>query len=219
MDGKKNNGLIITLIIFIIITVVLGSFIIYDKTLNNQNKNDEINEKDLIKNESIENYYQVLELSPISGHAVLYNGEVYVNIYDSTSKINTVYGNDKFQTLIKTRESYKYYDFKNLKVVTSSTLDSSSKWLKLDISTVDSIYNNNYGQSITPNNPKYGILMINEDKTVSYISIGDLILGNIQPTKLETSNISSIVTDDNGGYTTYLISSDGSKTDVNTLIN
>ena len=219
MDGKKNNGLIITLIIFIIITVVLGSFIIYDKTLNNQNKNDEINEKDLNKNESIENYYQVLELSPISGHAVLYNGEVYVNIYDSTSKINTVYGNDKFQTLIKTRESYKYYDFKNLKVVTSSTLDSSSKWLKLDISTVDSIYNNNYGQSITPNNPKYGILMINEDKTVSYISIGDLILGNIQPTKLETSNISSIVTDDNGGYTTYLISSDGSKTDVNTLIN
>lgn len=219
MDGKKNNGLIITLIIFIIITVVLGSFIIYDKTLNNQNKNDEINEKDLNKNESIENYYQVLELSPISGHAVLYNGEVYVNIYDSTSKINTVYGNDKFQTLIKTRESYKYYDFKNLKVVTSSTLDSSSKWLKLDISTVDSIYNNNYGQSITPNNPKYGILMINEDKTVSYISIGDLILGNIQPTKLETSNISSIVTEDNGGYTTYLISSDGSKTDVNTLIN
>lgn len=213
MDGKKNNGLIITLIIFIIITVVLGSFVIYDKTLNNQNK------KDLNKNESIENYYQVLELSPISGHAVLYNGEVYVNIYDSTSKINTVYGNDKFQTLIKTRENYKDYDFKNLKVVTSSTLDSSSKWLKLNISNVDSIYNNNYGQSITPNNPKYGILMINEDKTVSYISIGDLILGNIQPTKLETSNISSIVTEDNGGYTTYLISSDGSKTDVNTLIN
>ena len=219
MEGKKNNGLIIALIIFIIITVVLGSFIIYDKTLNNQNKNDEINEKDLNKNESIENYYQVLELSPISGHAVLYNGEVYVNIYDSTSKINTVYGNDKFQTLIKTRESYKDYDFGNLKVVTSSTLDSSSKWLKLNISNVDSIYNNNYGQSITPNNPKYGILMINEDKTVSYISIGDLILGNIQPTKLETSNISSIVTEDNGGYTTYLISSDGSKTDVNTLIN
>lgn len=219
MDGKKNNRLIITLIIFIIITVVLGSFIIYDKTLNNQNKNDEINEKDLNKNESIENYYQVLELSPISGHAVLYNGEVYVNIYDSTSKINTVYGNDKFQTLIKTRENYKNYDFGNLKVVTSSTLDSSSKWLKLNISKVDSIYNNNYGQSITPNNPKYGILMINEDKTVSYISIGDLILGNIQPTKLETSNISSIVTEDNGGYTTYLISSDGSKTDVNTLIN
>lgn len=213
MDGKKNNGLIITLIIFIIITVVLGSFIIYDKTLNNQNK------KDLNKNESIENYYQVLELSPISGHAVLYNGEVYVNIYDSTSKINTVYGNDKFQTLIKTRENYKNYDFGNLKVVTSSTLDSSSKWLKLNISNVDSIYNNNYGQSITPNNPKYGILMINEDKTVSYISIGDLILGNIQPTKLETSNISSIVTEDNGGYTTYLINSDGNKTDVNTLIN
>lgn len=219
MDGKKSNGLIITLIIFIIITVVLGSFIIYDKTLNNQNKNDEINEKDLNKDESIENYYQVLELSPISGHAVLYNGEVYVNIYDSTSKINTVYGNDKFQTLIKTRESYKDYDFKNLKILTSSTLDSSSKWLKLNISKVDSIYNNNYGQSITPNNPKYGILMINEDKTVSYISIGDLILGNIQPTKLETSNISSIITEDNGGYTTYLISSDGNKTDVNTLIN
>lgn len=219
MDGKKNNGLIITLIIFIIITVVLGSFIIYDKTLNNQNKNDEINEKDLNKDESIENYYQVLELSPMSGHAVLYNGEVYVNIYDSTSKINTVYGNDKFQTLIKTRENYKYYDFGNLKVVTSSTLDSSSKWLKLDISKVDSIYNNNYGQSITPNNPKYGILMINEDKTVSYISIGDLILGNIQPTKLETNNISNIVTEDNGGYITYLINSDGNKTDVNTLIN
>ncbi len=219
MDGKKNNGLIIALIIFIIISVVLGSFIIYDKALNNQNKKDEINEKDLNKDESIEDYYQVLELSPISGHAVLYNGEVYVNIYDSTSKINTVYGNDKFQTLIKTRESYKDYDFGNLKVVTSSTLDSSSKWLKLNISNVDSIYNNNYGQSITPNNLKYGILMINEEKTVSYISIGDLILGNIQPTKLETSNISSIVTEDNGGYTTYLISSDGSKTDVNTLIN
>ena len=60
--------------------------------------------------------------------------------------------------------------------------------------------------------------MINSDKTVSFISTKDLIEGNVNPTKLDATDISSVASEDNGGYITYLVKSDGTKTDVNTFI-
>lgn len=228
MEGKsKNTGLIIVLVIFIMISLGLGGFIVYDKLINNDTESAKITEKESNKqtittdNEQTtkKDAYQVLELAPVGGTAVVYNGEVYVNVYDSTPNIDNIYGNGKYQTLINTRNNYKEYNFGELMVTTKYiNVGGSGKWLKLNTSNIKSIYNNEYGQALSSTNPKYGIVMINSDSTVSYISTKDLIEGNVNTTKLDTTDISNVVTEDNGGYTTYLIKSDGTKIDVNTLI-
>lgn len=226
-EKSKNTGLIVGLVIFIIISLGLGGFIVYDKLINNDSENTKITEEDTNeKNTKTEEQattkkdtYQVLELAPVGGTAVVYNGEVYVNVYDSTPNIDNIYGNGKYQTLINTRNNYKEYNFGELIVTTKYiNVGGSGKWLKLNTSNVKSIYNNEYGQALSNINPKYGIVMINSDSTVSYISTKDLIDGNTNPIKLEATDISSVVTEDNGGYTTYFVKSDGTKIDVNTLI-
>ena len=160
-----------------------------------------------------ENNFAVLELSPVGGVAVLYNGEVYVRVDDSTVNIDYIYGDGKYQTLVKTRESYSEYQFDSLIVNNNNT-----KWLKLNISNVKAIYNNNYGQDISSENPKYGIIMLNEDNTVSYISISDLIEGKIETVKLDVNNIINVVTEDNNGYITYLIDNNGNRMNANNYI-
>ena len=157
--------------------------------------------------------FAVLELEPVGEIAVLYNGEVYVNIDDSTLNIDYIYGDGKYQTLVKTRESYSEYQFDSLIVNNNNT-----KWLKLNISNVKAIYNNNYGQDISSENPKYGIIMLHEDNTVSYISISDLIEGKIETVKLDINNIINVVTEDNNGYMTYLIDSNGNRMNANNYI-
>lgn len=220
MEEKKNTGLVVALVIFIMISLGLGGFICYDKLMNkepNTESTQKTNENNtVVENNTKKDTYQVLSLSPIDGHAVVYNGEVYVNVYDSTPNIDGVYGDGKFQTLMQTRNNYKEYNFGDL-IVSISEIEST-KWLKLNITNVKYIYNNDYGQAISNTNPKYGIVMLNSDATVSYISTKDLIDGKVNPTKLDTTNISSIKTEDNDGYTTYLVKADGTKIDVNTLI-
>ena len=157
--------------------------------------------------------FAVLELSPIGGTAVLYNGEVYVNVYDASPNIIEVYGEEKYKTFIKTRESYLKYDFGSLTINNNST-----KWLKLDISNVKAIYNNDYGQAKSSVNPKYGIIMLNEDNTVSYISTSSLLEGKVETTKLNVNNITNIYSEDNMGFTTYLVDANGNKKDVNNYI-
>ncbi|MBE5806557.1 MAG: hypothetical protein E7313_07645 [Clostridiales bacterium] len=226
-DKSKNTGLIIALVIFIIISLVLGGFIVYDKIINNDTESTKITEKEsneqttTTDNEQTtkKDAYQVLELAPVGGIAVVYNGEVYVNVYDSTPNIDNIYGKGKFQTLTNTRNNYKEYNFGEL-IVTTKYINAggSGKWLKLNTSNVKLIYNNEYGQALSSVNPKYGIVMINSDSTVSYISTKDLIEGNVNTTKLDTTDISNVVTEDNGGYITYLVKSDGTKINVDTLI-
>ena len=160
-----------------------------------------------------ENNFAVLELSPVGGIAVLYNGEVYVRVDDSTVNIDYIYGDGKYQTLVKTRESYSEYQFGSLTVN-----NNSNKWLKLNVSNVKAIYNNEYGQDISSTNPKYGIIMLNEDNTVSYISIPDLIEGKTETIKLDANNITDVVSEDNNGYTTYFVDNNGNKEDVNNYI-
>ena len=157
--------------------------------------------------------FSVLELSPIGGIAVLYQGEVYVNVYDSTPNIDGVYGDGKYQTLVKNRDSYQEYSFDSLTVNNNTT-----KWAKLNISNVKAIYNNEYGQDLFTANPKYGIIMLNEDNTVSYISIEDLIDGKTGTEKLDVSNIYNVENVNDNGYTTYLIDANGNKNNVNNYI-
>ena len=122
-------------------------------------------------------------------------------------------GDEKYQTLVKTRESYSEYQFGSL------TIDNNNKkWLKLNVSNVKAIYNNEYGQDLFTANPKYGIIMLNEDNTVSYISIEDLIDGKTGTEKLDVSNIYNVENVNDNGYTTYLIDANGNKNNVNNYI-
>ncbi len=226
MEGKKSNrGLVAALIIFVVLSIGLGGYLVYDKLIVSDNQIEATDGTTVVDNENSnveeekKDSYQVLELSPIGGFAVLYNGEVYVNIYDSTPNIDYVYGDGANQTLLETRETSKPYNFGGLKV-TGGSVNDSSKWLKLNVSNVKSIHNNEYGQDLSNTDPKYGIIMINNDKTVSYIGIGDLINGNTDVTKLDASGIDNVVNQNAPmvGFFTCLIDSEGNKIDVNTLI-
>lgn len=184
---------------------------VVDTASENENETDTQTDTQTTKN-------QVMELSPLGGMAVLYNGEVYVNVYDSTPNIDGVYGEGEYQKLLKSRDAYKEYTFGNLEVKVNGTYNGTTKWQKLDVSGIKAIYNNEYGQDIVNYDVKYGILMINSDNTLSYISIADLIEGKGNATKLDTSNVTDIVTEDHGGLDTYFITADGTKTNVNEYI-
>lgn len=245
MENKKNIGISLStafLILALIIIVVMVCYIYIQRTNLDEEiatlENNAINMENTINNlqgkidnmsnttESEEetnnttntatveeNNFAVLELSPVGGIAVLYNGEVYVRVDDSTVNIDYIYGDGKYQTLVKTRESYSEYQFGSLTVN-----NNSNKWLKLNVSNVKAIYNNEYGQDISSTNPKYGIIMLNEDNTVSYISIPDLIEGKTETIKLDANNITDVVSEDNNGYTTYFVDNNGNKEDVNNYI-
>lgn len=245
MENKKNIGISLStafLIFALIIIVVMVCYIYIQRTNLDEEiatlENNAINMENTINNlqgkidnmsntteseeetnnttnttAEEENNFAVLELSPVGGIAVLYNGEVYVRIDDSTVNIDYIYGDGKYQTLVKTRESYSEYQFGSLTVN-----NNSNKWLKLNVSNVKAIYNNEYGQDISSTNPKYGIIMLNEDNTVSYISISDLIEGKTETIKLDANNITDVVSEDNNGYTTYFVDNNGNKEDVNNYI-
>lgn len=239
MENKKGSLLTVFLIIAIILIIAMAIYIYMQKISSNmqiaelenheskmeetindlQGKIDSISNTINSSNETTsttndtKNNFSVLELSPIGGIAVLYNGEVYVNVYDSTTNIEDIYGEGKYQTLLKTRESYLEYEFDSLAIN-----NNSKKWSKLNISNVKAIYNNEYGQGVSSTNPKYGIIMLNEDNTVSYISISSLIEGNIETIKLNARNITSIKLEDDMGLTTYLVDAEGNKNDVNKYI-
>ena len=96
MEEKKKSSTTI-IVILVLIIVALGGFIAYDKLLTKEDvpaTNIEINES-LKDNEqkqdepttTFNEKYQVLSLSPINGHAVLYNGEVYFFLKKNMGKI------------------------------------------------------------------------------------------------------------------------------------
>lgn len=123
-----------------------------------------------------------------------------------------MYGEGNFQTLLKTLKSYLEYNFDSV------TIDNNSKkWSKLNISGVKAIYNNEYGQATSSTNPKYGILMLKEDKTVSYIPIDSLIEEKVETMELNVEDITSIDIEEDMGLITKLVDVNGKK-DVNNYI-
>lgn len=232
MKKNKYNVIIVILSITIILSIIMGIFL-YVQKIKTEKQIEEL-EKEISKSEEIkenasnkinsdenkieeakenENNIAVLELSPIGGIALLYKGEVYVNVYDTTPNIDNVYGDGKYQILFNTRKTYREYEFDSLTINNNIT-----KWLKLNESNVTAIHNNEYGQGISSENPKYGIIMLKEDKTLSYISILDLIEGKIETTKLNLNDINDIETEDDMGLTTYAVDRNGHKKDINDYI-
>ena len=202
----------VVITVLAILVLGLGGYLVYDKV---------INKKECVDNPKVENNetptksekYQVLELSPVGGLAVLYNEEVYAFVHDSREIIDELYGEGTFDKFVDVKGNYKSSNFGSLEVV-----KDKNEWLKLDASNVKKIYNNKYGQDIYQKNSKYGIIILHNDNTVSYIGINNLINGNTKTAKLDISDVSSVVTENNYGYTTYLVKSNGTKVDVNTLI-
>ncbi len=220
--NEKNTGLIAALIIFIIISLGLGGFIYYNNIMSNKNEGSDIKKlaNDIIETATEKEQYQVLQLTPIEGLAVVYKGEVYINIYADNPTITKIYGNEKILQE-ETRKTYKEYDFGNLKVTTEFLNDgNSNKWLKLNASNIKVINNNEYGQAYYEHeNSKYGIAMLTNGGEVLFSKTKDLMNGKIDPIKLNVSNVSNIeIEATSAGYVTYLIKADGTKININTLI-
>ena len=215
-NKKRNKGLIVIVVILLIACIGMGCYIGYDKFLNNEIEDCKTTNDDNTKTKTNtekptennnNNTYQVLLLSPIRGHAVVYNGEVYVDIKDTSSNVEEIYGYEMNNTLMKTREKYQEYSFGDLVM----SVDRNNKWLKLNITNVKKIHNYEYGQTISNVDPAYGIIILNYDNSISYISTKDLIEGKNNTTKLDVTDIVDIVSEDNYGVSTYLVKSDGTK--------
>lgn len=224
--NQKNKNLIMAVVVLLIVSFGLGGFVLYDKILNKENNKNSNQTTENNQNNCKENKYQIIRTDRIAvdGLAVLYNGEVFVNFYDEHMiSIEDIYGEGKFEKLVETRRNYKEYKFGNLEF--GVNIDKPSYWLKINVSNVKSIHYNIYGQALAGvgagHNPKYGIIMIHYDKTVSFINTGDLIDGNVNPIKLNVSDVIDIEngsTPGGGAVATYLIKADGSKIDANTII-
>ena len=137
--------------------------------------------------------------------ALLVDGDVYVNVYGSTLDIDNLYGTDTYQTLVATRNNYQTFNFPllNYKDETNQTFTG----MKLNTSNVKEIYTFASGQTFNTN---YGLIFLNEDGTVSIISLYSLINGNMDVTIIEgLANITSISSSNDNGYTTYATDEQG----------
>ncbi len=146
--------------------------------------------------------------------ALLVDGDVYVNVYGSTLDIDNLYGTDTYQTLVATRNNYQTFNFPllNYKDETNQTFTG----MKLNTSNVKEIYTFASGQTFNTN---YGLIFLNEDGTVSIISLYSLINGNMDVTIIEgLANITSISSSNDNGYTTYATDEQGVLYNMNDYI-
>ncbi|MGN1329756.1 MAG: hypothetical protein ACI4VN_00230 [Clostridia bacterium] len=245
MEGqKKNSGLVLTLIIFILLTLCLGGFILYDKLNETSNENtsiesNTINTTSKYANNEISNENSTVESNTVDTEAkntnnelkaevpskisvtdfyfdsvaILNEGSVYVNVYGSTPQIDTLFGDGTFQTLVATRNNYKEYTFNNFEYRKDN---SNFKGMKLNVSNIEAVYSYENGQALSTN---YGLILLNKDKTLSIISLYSLINGKTDVKSISNlSGITSVVSSDNGGITTYAIKENGEKIDLNDYI-
>lgn len=103
---KKNTGLIVVLVIFIILSLALGGFILYDKVLSNDNTN-ETKEKTVVeKNEDKEEKKEIIS---------------YVSDKDGIPYINLDYFESVNEKISEFKPTvYAYHVFKNILFVSMS---------------------------------------------------------------------------------------------------
>ena len=88
--------------------------------------------------------------------------------------------------------------------------------MKLNTSNAKEIYAFASGQTFNNN---YGLILLNEDGTVSIISLYSLITGNQNVTTIESlANITSISSSNDNGYTTYATDEQGMLYNMNDYI-
>ncbi len=207
-------------ILFTLLLLIAGAaigsgitFVITNDDTTPSNKTNQDSQEESINEEESNTPVGITEFYPNS-IAVLVDGEVYVNVYGSTLDIDNLYGTDTYQTLINTRNTYQTVNFPLLNY--KDETNQSFTGMKLNTSNVKEIYAFASGQTFNNN---YGLILLNEDGTVSIISLYSLITGNQNVTTIESlANITSISSSNDNGYTTYATDEQGMLYNMNDYI-
>ena len=203
-------------LLFLIAGAAIGSgitFVITNDDTTPSNKTNQDSQEESINEEESNTPVGITEFYPNS-IAVLVDGEVYVNVYGSTLDIDNLYGTDTYQTLIHTRNTYQTVNLPLLNY--KDETNQSFTGMKLNTSNVKEIYAFASGQTFNNN---YGLILLNEDGTVSIISLYSLITGNQNVTTIESlANITSISSSNDNGYTTYATDEQGMLYNMNDYI-
>lgn len=139
--------------------------------------------------------------------AVLDDGNVYVQLNGSYNIIG-IYDEETRKIIENTVKNYKSYTLKNIDY--SSQSNGTFTGMKLNVKDVGNIYFYATGHTIKDTN---GLLLLNQDKTVSIISMKSLINGKTEVTKIpELKDIKEIYTDTSGqAAETYAVDNNGTE--------
>lgn len=122
MENQKNNkGLVVLLVIFVILTLVLGGFILYDKVLSNENSDVNNNSNENNSNESIDsiNFKFLDDNKNNKQYIVKFNENKYEVVYNLGENIHYIgIYNNKF-----------YYSDTSIKYVDLNSENLSEKVL------------------------------------------------------------------------------------------
>lgn len=212
-NQKSNKVLVVLLILFIIITILLGCYIIFsnnstNKTVNNSQKNDGTsdNVSNVVNSEYNYNLTKrtttqaVKESTYKMKVTVDTEGNVYLDCNDSV--INDVKNENIKKNLTNLRSKYDVYFPED-----HPEDDKSNNAYKLDIDKVMTAYYIELG------NFGYGyFVFVKENGTISYISILSILEnGEINVKDVDTiKNVVSIVNNDYGNQS-YAIILDGTE--------
>ena len=212
-NQKSNKVLVVLLILFIIITILLGCYIIFsknstNKTVNNSQKNDGTsdNVSNVVNSEYNYNLTKrtttqaVKESTYKMKVTVDTEGNVYLDCNDSV--INDVKNENIKKNLTNLRSKYDVYFPEE-----HPEDDKSNNAYKLDIDKVMTAYYIELG------NFGYGyFVFVKENGTISYISILSILEnGEINVKDVDTiKNVVSIVNNDYGNQS-YAIILDGTE--------
>lgn len=221
MENQKSNKVLVVLLIsFIIITILLGGYIIFsknstNKTVNNSQKNDGTsdNVSNVVNSEYNYNLTKrtttqaVKESTYKMKVTVDTEGNVYLDCNDSV--INDVKNENIKKNLTNLRSKYDVYFPED-----HPEDDKSNNAYKLDIDKVMTAYYIELG------NFGYGyFVFVKENGTISYISILSILEnGEINVKDVDTiKNVVSIVNNDYGNQS-YAIILDGTEVSLNDYI-
>ncbi len=139
--------------------------------------------------------------------AVLYNGEVYVNIDGTSTEFNSLYGKGTWDLLASVRQNYQKYTFGDSSVRINN---EDFVGMKLDPKNVVGIYDYQSGQDIREN---YGLLLLYSDGTMGYSKLSMLIAGETEVEKVDgISEIINVISrKEFSGVNTYAITSSGNE--------
>lgn len=219
-NQKSNKVLVVLLILFIIITILLGCYIIFsknstNKTVNNSQKNDGTsdNVSNVVNSEYNYNLTKRTTTQAVKDSTykmkvtVDTEGNVYLDCNDSV--INDVKNENIKKNLTNLRSKYDVYFPED-----HPEDDKSNNAYKLDIDKVMTAYYIELG------NFGYGyFVFVKENGTISYISILSILEnGEINVKDVDTiKNVVSIVNNDYGNQS-YAIILDGTEVSLNDYI-
>lgn len=198
---KRPLGTLIAIIVLAIATLGFGMYMVIDLIKGNP-KCPECTacaDPSLSKVQVMDFYFDSV--------AVLYQGEVYVNIDGTSTELNSLYGAGTGEVLAGVRRNYQTYNFGDSSVRVNN---EDFTGMKLAAKNVVGIFDYQAGQAIKED---YGLLLLYADGTVGYSRLSTLISGETEVTPLAgvTDVINIISRNEFSGVITYAITRSGSE--------